>query len=354
MTPTESKHPKVFISYSHDSPEHKDHVLNLSNRLRIDGIDCYIDQYEESPREGWPQWTRKQIKEADFVLIVCTEKYERRFEGEEEIGKGLGAKWEGAIITQGLYEAEANNIKFIPVLFSSQDLAHIPVVLRSVTYYKLDTEETEEGYENLYRRLTNQPRILKPEFGKLRPMPPLKFKETRVQQAGGTPHEETVLEIAHQIRVQEDRKRFLDSTEGVQAANVELAKLLDELERCCDKISANNEELTFGKERNDIKLVLSTRGLSLSVFWGLRYTNTLKYSRLFIILLDNSLFRKGEIRFRQPQLLKKFEFDFDRDAAGELGWRQSNGEKQLFTSAQLAQECMKILLDEVRNIRLSG
>lgn len=114
---------KVFISYSHDSPEHIDRVWELSDRLRADGIDCHIDQYEQSPREGWPRWMMNQIEQADFVLVVCTENYERRFRGKEEVGKGVGAKWEGAIITQELYDAEANNTKFIPVVFSSQDLA---------------------------------------------------------------------------------------------------------------------------------------------------------------------------------------------------------------------------------------
>jgi hypothetical protein len=37
--------PKVFISYSWDSPEHMDRVLKLSDRLRDEGIDCQIDQY---------------------------------------------------------------------------------------------------------------------------------------------------------------------------------------------------------------------------------------------------------------------------------------------------------------------
>ena len=34
--------PRVFISYSHDSPEHKDRILALSDRLRQDGVDCSI------------------------------------------------------------------------------------------------------------------------------------------------------------------------------------------------------------------------------------------------------------------------------------------------------------------------
>lgn len=38
-------HPKVFISYSHDSPEHEKRVLALAERLRSDGVETQIDQY---------------------------------------------------------------------------------------------------------------------------------------------------------------------------------------------------------------------------------------------------------------------------------------------------------------------
>jgi hypothetical protein len=115
MSSPTSDHPKVFISYSHDSDEHINRVVDLSNRLRGDGIDCHIDQYEDSPSEGWPRWAINQIKAAGFVLVVCTENYERRFRGIEDTGKGLGVKWEGAIITQELYDAEAQNTTFILV-----------------------------------------------------------------------------------------------------------------------------------------------------------------------------------------------------------------------------------------------
>jgi hypothetical protein len=40
---------RVFISYSHDDEVHKARVLDLANRLREDGVDAVIDQYEESP-----------------------------------------------------------------------------------------------------------------------------------------------------------------------------------------------------------------------------------------------------------------------------------------------------------------
>ncbi|MFZ3167541.1 MAG: SEFIR domain-containing protein [Candidatus Methanoperedens sp.] len=166
--------PKVFISYSHDSDEPKDRVLALSDRLRADGIDCIIDQYETSPSEGWARWCNNQIETVEFVLVVCTNTYEQRFKGTDITGKGKGVKWEGATITQELYEAQARNKKFIPVIFTSEDETHIPIILRGATYY---IPNTKKGYESLYCHLTNQPFIEKPVLGKLKSMPPRPRKE---------------------------------------------------------------------------------------------------------------------------------------------------------------------------------
>ena len=107
--------PVVFISYSHDSAEHEDRILALSHRLRQEGVDCSIDQYEQSPEEGWPSWCQRQVEQSTFVLVACTETYLRRFKGEEAPGKGLGGTWEGHVITQELYNAQGKNAKFIPI-----------------------------------------------------------------------------------------------------------------------------------------------------------------------------------------------------------------------------------------------
>ena len=56
--------PRVFISYSHDSAEHRDRVLELADRLRADGIDAMIDQYVQFPPEGWPAWCEAEIRKA--------------------------------------------------------------------------------------------------------------------------------------------------------------------------------------------------------------------------------------------------------------------------------------------------
>jgi TIR domain len=93
-----SEPPKVLISYSHDSPEHEQRVLELANCFRADGIDCMIDQYVMVPEEGWPLWMERQIKNSNFVLMICTEKYYKRVLGQEQPGKGLGVRWEGNLI----------------------------------------------------------------------------------------------------------------------------------------------------------------------------------------------------------------------------------------------------------------
>lgn len=78
---------KVFISYSWDSDEHKERVLALANTLRDPwGIETDIDQYVRAkplytPEQGWDLWMQKRIEWAEFVLIVCTETYKRRFRG---------------------------------------------------------------------------------------------------------------------------------------------------------------------------------------------------------------------------------------------------------------------------------
>ena len=57
----------VFISYSHDNQNHLDRVLNLSNKVRRQGMDCNLCQDEESPEKGWPRWADRNISDADDV-----------------------------------------------------------------------------------------------------------------------------------------------------------------------------------------------------------------------------------------------------------------------------------------------
>ena len=157
-----NKNPIVFISYSHDNKIHLDRVLALSNKLRSEGIDCILDQYEESPPEGWPKWMDKNVRNSDFVLVICTETYYNKVIGNDENGKGI--KWESTLIYQQLYNSASNNTKFIPVLFKDGKFEYIPEPLQGATFYDVDNVN---DFNKLYWRLRgiNNP---KPELGKLR------------------------------------------------------------------------------------------------------------------------------------------------------------------------------------------
>lgn len=163
-----SKPPRVFISYSHDSPEHEGSVLGLSNRLRAEGVDANIDQYDSAPDDGWPRWMECQIREADFVLVICTETYLRRVEHREEPQKGHGVLWEANAIYNHLYSEGTVNKKFIPVLVGGSSPKDIPLPLKGFTRYGVDADE---GYVALYRHLTAQPEVNKPALGHLKSLP---------------------------------------------------------------------------------------------------------------------------------------------------------------------------------------
>jgi hypothetical protein len=164
---------EVFISYSWDSEEHIKSVLALSNRLRSDGIDCVLDQYEVSPPEGWPRWMDRKITSASLVITVCTENYNNRVMGKEAPDKGHGVKWEGNLIYQHLYNSGADNTKFVPVLLRVTDRAFIPTPLQGASFFVVDTDD---GYEKLYARLLGKPPVEKPPLGQRRAAPKKEVK----------------------------------------------------------------------------------------------------------------------------------------------------------------------------------
>jgi hypothetical protein len=159
---------KVFISYCQENIDFSNKVLELSNKLRDEGIDTILDQYEESPVEGWPRWMENSINKSDNVIVICTEEYLNRLQGNAPMGVGRGVKWESNIIYQHLYNNDSLNLRFIPVVFNSSDVNYIPLPLQGATYYDVSSPKR---YDDLYWRLRGINKKEKPSLGKLRPLP---------------------------------------------------------------------------------------------------------------------------------------------------------------------------------------
>jgi len=223
MADTGSSHPKVFISYSHDSSAHEDRVRALADRFRGDGIDCVIDQYETNPPEGWPRWMERQLRGASFVLLICTEIYNRRVLGEEDPGKGLGVLWESNIIYNSLYNTGTVDRRFLPVVFGKDNVVNIPTPLQGVTRYDV---QLDDEYDRLYRYLTDQPSVLKPTLGKLREMP-ARERKSALDDSDLVSAELTPSVAAATL------KRYLDEGQRTRAHDL----LLEETRRLHDGIS---------------------------------------------------------------------------------------------------------------------
>jgi ABC-type branched-subunit amino acid transport system substrate-binding protein len=179
----DSGHPiKVFISYSWDTEEHVERVLDLAYALLEDGIDCMIDRFE-SP-DNWDRWMLDQIENSDFVLIVCSQRYYDRYRHREEPNQGLGVKWESTLIMGRLFDLAGRNTKFYPLFFGNAIRSLIPDGVRN-TYFAFQFEEIDtllqskdrlersSTYQDLYRLLTNQPLTPKIERGPITILPPI-------------------------------------------------------------------------------------------------------------------------------------------------------------------------------------
>jgi hypothetical protein len=162
----ESQPPQVFVSYSDDSPTHAKRVLELAQWLRSHGVDAHIDQFEDSPEEGWPRWIVRQIREAEFVLVIATPHYLALCEGEEARTSGGDSlvRFKSHLSLQELHESGGRNRKFIPVLYEGDAIVEsVPLPLRGATCYRLPTQ-----LDDLYRRLTGQPKVRRAPLGVLK------------------------------------------------------------------------------------------------------------------------------------------------------------------------------------------
>lgn len=164
---------KVFISYSHDSQEHRERVLNLAWALRKNGIDVDLDQFHNEEIIDWPRWCGERLsrEHSDFIVCVCTAEYKCRIEGNVLPEKGKGVNWEGSLLDDDLYDDKGNR-RIIPILFDSEAESSIPRFLRGWTYCRTSKFDlSDEGYKHLLRILTRQATVEKNPLGTVPELP---------------------------------------------------------------------------------------------------------------------------------------------------------------------------------------
>ncbi|MBN3174544.1 toll/interleukin-1 receptor domain-containing protein [Pectobacterium brasiliense] len=148
--------PKAFVSYSHDSLEHKKWVLDLATRLRNNGVDAILDQWDLRPGDDLPSFMEQGLISADRILMVCTDKY------VEKANSGAGGVgYEKMIVTADLLKTIDSN-KVIPLIRQSGHF-NVPNFLRSKLFLDFShPDQYEFSFDELIRALHNAPLYEKP------------------------------------------------------------------------------------------------------------------------------------------------------------------------------------------------
>lgn len=140
--------PTAFLSYSYDSPEHKEWVLKLASRLRANGVKATLDKWEIEPGDPLPEFMERAVRENDFVLIVCTPRYK-----EMSDSRTGGVGYEEDVMTAEVL-TERNQRKFKPLLRSGNWNESAPTWLKGKMYVDLrGNPYSEDEYKGLLESL---------------------------------------------------------------------------------------------------------------------------------------------------------------------------------------------------------
>lgn len=154
-------HPNVFISYSHDTEQHKVWVLKLATDLRSHGVNVILDQWDLRLGADLRFFMEQGLSSAHLVLCICSEAYVEKV----NLGKG-GSGYEGMIMTQQLL-SNANTEFIIPIVKNNPSSQKVPLALCSKYYIDFsDDAQYFSKYQELLSRIYDEDFKKKPPLGK--------------------------------------------------------------------------------------------------------------------------------------------------------------------------------------------
>lgn len=161
---TNEDNPTVFISYSWDSQEHEDWIINLATKLCDNGVNAILDKWDLGPLgKPLPHFMENSISKSQRVICVMTPNYKKK---TENLAGGVG--YEYSIISAEIFTAGVNTSKFIPLFRSGTNAEAIPTVLNGRKYVDMrDDSQFEDKFLNeLLRDIHEEPKYKKPSLGK--------------------------------------------------------------------------------------------------------------------------------------------------------------------------------------------
>lgn len=161
MNNKETVIPSVFISYSHDSEEHKNWVLQLATRLRSNGVDVILDRWNLKLGSNLASFMERGLSESNRVICICSKTYVKK----ANEGKG-GAGYEKQIMTAEII-SDQNTSWVVPLIKNNPGEKKTPIFLGGRVYISFEEARLyEDKYEELLRDLLEEPVLPVPPIGK--------------------------------------------------------------------------------------------------------------------------------------------------------------------------------------------
>ena len=157
--------PRVFLSYSWTSPEHREFIRQCADRLLSDGVEVILDVYDLQEGDDKNAFMEGMVTDdsVSHVLVFCDKAYADKANAREA---GVGT--ESQIISENVYKAVKQS-KFIPIAceFDDNGTPYLPAFFQSRIYIDFSSPEAlNKNWEQLVRLLFGKPLHKKPRVGK--------------------------------------------------------------------------------------------------------------------------------------------------------------------------------------------
>ncbi|PPK60994.1 TIR domain-containing protein [Actinokineospora auranticolor] len=160
--------PRVFVSYAHDSTEHKEAVREFATYLMVRiGLQVQLDQWDSDRRRDWSLWAIEHLTDSDYILVIASPDYKQRADGRARSDEGRGSQFEAAIMRDALTrDLRGETERWLPVVLPGRSVDDIPTCLcgHSTTRFHVD-ELSEDGVAELIGAITGKGRFPTPERG---------------------------------------------------------------------------------------------------------------------------------------------------------------------------------------------
>tara|TARA_R100000306_G_C4376361_1_gene142093 strand:- start:1319 stop:2320 length:1002 start_codon:yes stop_codon:yes gene_type:complete len=270
----------VFISYSWDSEEHKQWVLQLANYLiSKGGCEVLLDQYDLKAGHNMNHFMESSVERADKVLLIMTPNYKLKADKREG-----GTGFEYSMISAQLYRMQANNDKFLPILRKGTISSSAPVYIQSNIYHDMSEDSLFDttGYE-LLRLIYEKPELVKPDIGK-----PPTFKK-----AEDTSFVASANKIAREQKKQQELEVLRSTEKGVELVMQYASKIFNDIQIKAKEYNKETEfELTTELQNNNNSLRLNAERYFVNIQWNRGWGNYIKNCSINISF--------GEDQFYQP------------------------------------------------------